>query len=61
MIAYEGNENYIFVSYAHKDSDRVIPIIEELDAAGFRIWYDSGIEVPLLQPSRSKVLWGIHR
>ena len=45
MIAYEGNENYIFVSYAHKDSDRVIPIIEELDAAGFRIWYDSGIEV----------------
>ena len=44
MIAYEGNENYIFVSYAHKDSDRVIPIIEALDEMGFRIWYDSGIE-----------------
>ena len=45
MIAYEGSENYIFVSYAHKDAERVIPVIESLNAAGFRIWYDSGIEV----------------
>lgn len=45
MIAYEGSENYIFVSYAHKDSSRVIPVIEALDKLGFRIWYDSGIEV----------------
>lgn len=45
MIAYEGSENYIFVSYAHKDSSRVIPVIEALDRLGFRIWYDSGIEV----------------
>ena len=44
MRIYEGKENYIFVSYAHKDSDRVVPIIEALDDAGYRVWYDAGIE-----------------
>ena len=44
MNIYEGTENYIFVSYAHADSDRVMPILEALDKEGFRIWYDSGIE-----------------
>lgn len=45
MNIYEGNENYIFVSYAHADSDRVMPILEALDREGLRLWYDSGIEV----------------
>lgn len=44
MNAYEGNEKYIFVSYSHKDSKVVLPIIEDLSMRGFRIWYDSGIE-----------------
>lgn len=44
MSSYEGLENYIFVSYAHKDSAVVVPIIETLQREGFRIWYDSGIE-----------------
>lgn len=39
--AYEGNEPYIFVSYAHKDSDRVLPIISALQDRGFRVWYYS--------------------
>ena len=43
-IAYEGKEPYIFVSYAHLDSEIVIPIISALQAKGFRVWYDSGIE-----------------
>ena len=42
--AYEGNEPFIFVSYAHKDSDRVLPIISALQDRGFRVWYDAGIE-----------------
>ncbi|MBR2987471.1 MAG: toll/interleukin-1 receptor domain-containing protein [Clostridia bacterium] len=42
--AYEGNEPYIFISYAHKDISLVMPIIEGLAAKGFRIWYDAGIE-----------------
>ncbi|MBR5449013.1 MAG: TIR domain-containing protein, partial [Clostridia bacterium] len=44
MAVYEGNEKYIFVSYAHKDTHIVLPIIEELQKKGFRVWYDGGIE-----------------
>ena len=40
---YEGKKPYIFVSYAHKDSARVFPILEELDRRGYRVWYDDGI------------------
>ena len=28
--AYEGREPYIFVSYAHRNSEKVMPIIEAL-------------------------------
>ncbi len=44
MIPYEGREPYIFVSYAHKDRDIVLSIIEAMSQHGFRIWYDAGIE-----------------
>ena len=37
-------EKYIFVSYAHKDSAAVVPLIENMRKAGFRVWYDDGIE-----------------
>ena len=43
--AYSGNEPYIFVCYAHKDSNLVYQEIKELHNAGFRIWYDEGIGV----------------
>ena len=43
VIPYEGNENYIFISYAHKRSEESLKIIRELDEAGFRVWYDDGI------------------
>lgn len=42
--AYKGNEPYIFVSYAHKNSDIVFEHIKKLHDAGFRIWYDEGID-----------------
>lgn len=42
---YEGRDPYIFISYAHKDSDRVLPVIEFLQKEGFRVWFDAGIEV----------------
>ena len=41
--AYEGKEPYIFISYAHKDSHLVFPVLEELDRRGYRVWYDDGI------------------
>jgi len=42
--AYEGKEKYIFISYAHKDKEKVWPIIEKLNNAGYRVWYDDGID-----------------
>jgi len=41
--AYEGDKPYIFVSYAHKESEIVFSIIERLSEKGYRIWYDDGI------------------
>ena len=40
----ENRENFIFISYSHKDSDFVIPVIGELKRCGFNVWYDNGIE-----------------
>ncbi len=43
--AYKGDKPYIFVSYAHRDSERVFPLLKALQDAGYRIWFDHGIEV----------------
>lgn len=32
--------NYAFVSYSHRDADKVIPIVEKLRDAGFSLWID---------------------
>ena len=37
-------DNYIFISYAHKDFERVQPVIRTLQENGFRLWYDEGID-----------------
>ena len=44
MEVYRGNNPYIFVSYAHADSEQVIPLVRAMQDAGYRIWYDLGIE-----------------
>ena len=41
--AYEGKKPYIFVSYAHADNASVLPLIEKLFIAKYRVWYDEGI------------------
>ena len=41
--AYEGKQPYIFVSYSHRDSMIVLPVIEELYKHHYRVWYDEGI------------------
>lgn len=43
-IPYKGPEPYIFISYSHKDSDRVWPIIDRMLKDGYRVWYDEGID-----------------
>lgn len=40
---YKGEEPYIFISYAHKDNDIVLSIMERMAQDGYRIWYDEGI------------------
>lgn len=42
---YEGDKPYIFVSYSHKDNERVIPLLEAMHRAGYRVWYDDGIHL----------------
>ena len=41
---YEGDEPHIFVSYSHKDMLAVFDIIKQLQNAGYRVWYDEGID-----------------
>ena len=43
-VPYKGEKPYIFISYAHKDSDRVWPIVARLQLDGYRVWYDEGID-----------------
>ncbi|MBR5900094.1 MAG: toll/interleukin-1 receptor domain-containing protein [Clostridia bacterium] len=44
MSIYEGKKNYVFISYAHKDSEVVLPIVNAMMENGYRVWYDQGIE-----------------
>ncbi len=37
------NKNYIFISYAHKDAEKVAPYVYELHRRGYEVWYDRGI------------------
>ena len=36
--------DFIFMSYAHKDSEWTIPIFNRMQEDGFEIWYDKNIE-----------------
>ena len=42
--AYDGNEPYVFVSYAHQDAELVYRELTWLRDQGFNIWYDEGIQ-----------------
>ncbi len=41
--AYQGDESYVFVCYAHENAGAVYPQIQRLHEGGVRIWYDEGI------------------
>ncbi len=42
--AYTGNEPYLFVSYSHRDIDKVYPILDAFYDKKYRIWYDESCE-----------------
>lgn len=41
---YDGPDGYIFISYSHRDTDRVFPIVQRLIDEGYRVWLDVGID-----------------
>ena len=43
FAAYQGKEPYVFVSYAHEDSDAIFSEIQWLNDQGFNVWFDEGI------------------
>lgn len=43
MNAYQGNNPYVFVSYSHKDNEKVLDLIKLLKRKMCRIWYDEGL------------------
>lgn len=50
--AYSGADPYIFVRYAHTDSDIIFSEISWLKDQGFNVWYDEGISVDNRDSSR---------
>lgn len=44
LVSYMGDEKYIFISYAHRDADEVMPILTRMSADGYRFWFDAGID-----------------
>ena len=38
------DKKYVFISYAHKDADKVLPVLRMLEENGVRFWFDAGIE-----------------
>lgn len=42
--AYLGEEPYLFVSYSHRDTAQVFPILDALYDRKYRLWYDESCE-----------------
>ena len=44
IAPYKGEKPFIFISYAHRDMERVMPILERMAQMKCRMWYDEGID-----------------
>ena len=44
MAVCDESKPYIFISYSHRDSDKVLKIMDRLKSAGYNVWYDGGID-----------------
>ncbi len=40
----EDDKNFIFISYAHSDIERIKPYLKMLDKEGYEFWYDDSIK-----------------
>ena len=43
LRAPEDDGPFLFISYAHKNKARILPIIHRLQQDGYRVWYDNDI------------------
>lgn len=48
---YEGDGDYIFISYSHRNSDTILPVIDYLHDIGYKVWFDEGIEADAEWPA----------
>ncbi len=44
IASYNESKPFIFVSYSHRNSEKVLKIVERLQKDGYRVWYDEGID-----------------
>lgn len=44
IVSYNGKDPYIFISYSHRDTEKVNKIVGEMQELGFRCWFDEGID-----------------
>lgn len=44
LIGLPSKKDYIFISYCHKDSNQVLPVINRLIDENYNVWYDEGID-----------------
>ena len=44
MSICNENKQYIYISYSHRDTEKVLEIMNRLRGAGYNIWYDGGID-----------------
>ncbi len=44
ISSYRGDLPAIFISYAHRDGDLVMPILARMQEDGYRVWFDEGID-----------------
>ena len=40
----EAEKDYIFINYSRKDLPKIAPIVEEMRANGYQVWYDANIQ-----------------
>ena len=43
-VSIDKSEDYVFISYSHRDMERVKPLIVRLLNDGYSVWYDEGID-----------------
>jgi len=45
QVPYQGSENFVFLSYSHKDRKVARELLAFLQFNGVRVWYDAGIPI----------------